>query len=574
MIRFPFRFISAFLILLSFFSCDSQQRDNKNLKIDLQTKIKSLDPAQVFSGEGLTLIAQVCEPLFEYHYLNRPHEIRPLLAKELPRLSENKKVYEIEIKEGIFYHAHRSLGEHLRELKAEDFIHQIKRLALPSKNSPGISYFTNIVGFKEFVEKLKTDENKYFTETISGLSTQGDYKLRIELKEEDQNFIYALSMPFVCPLPIDFVKFLNNNLEIDLIGTGPFEWSSLDFSKQLFHLKKNINYRKDYYPSSGDRYSHSKNLLSFKKQRIPFVQNIEFRFVETEEERIELFLNKELDFIEITGKNLDELLLGKGPLIDKINKLGAKVHYFPSITNRWLSFNMKDPILGPNLKLRKAISHGINYDKYFDYVTGSMALKAHSIFTPGVYGYDPAKSYSFTYDLELAKKLLAEAGYPNGKGLRLRYSTRSTSQMSLREGAFIREQLSTLGIKVEIEYLSFTDFLTLGRAGKLQFFTDNWIYDFPDPSNMLQLLYSKNHPGINKSAFNDEEYDQLYLSVLSEKSPSKKLQSMNLMERIVYNKLPWIMLSYERKYLLIHKDVHNLRSSSFIKNYLKYINIE
>jgi len=100
--------------------------------------------------------------------------------------------------------------------------------------------------------------------------------------------------------------------------------------------------------------------------------------------------------------------------------------------------------------------------------------------------------------------------------------------------------------------------------------------DYPDPSNILQLLLKKNHPGINKSVYSNKDFDKLFqeytqLKSVGNDSP-KILELLNEMEQIVLKDLPWIMLYIHRGHIISKGEIKNLRSSTFIRNYIKYLN--
>src|SRR5688500_11245922 len=142
---------------------------------------KHLDPVQSYTEDEARFTQQVYEPLLQYHYLKRPYELMPLTAVEVPkaRAIEGGKfsVYEIRIRPGIRYQPHpafveanfllgRDRVENLaspyelsmgtRELTADDYIYQIKRLAHPRLHSPIFGLMAEyIVGMAEYAETLK-----------------------------------------------------------------------------------------------------------------------------------------------------------------------------------------------------------------------------------------------------------------------------------------------------------------------------------------------------------------------------------------------------------------------------------
>ena len=242
--------------------------------------------------------------------------------------------------------------------------------------------------------------------------------------------------------------------------------------------------------------------------------------------------------------------------------------YFSTISSRWLAFNMKDKTLGANLKLRQAIAHAIDFDEYINVLTNSTNLKANSIYNPSIPGYLPSNELPYEYNLEKAKKLMAES---NLTGVTLTYSTRGRQKIYEVEGALLKKYLARIGINLKIEMLTFSNFLKKGRAGKLQFFTDNWIYDYPDAENNIQLLTTKNSPGINKSGYSSTKVDSLYNKLTETQRQQDRFQIMREVEAEVNKDLPWVMLMYDSSYVLHSNKVKNFRKSFFIRNYVKYI---
>ena len=139
---------------------------------------------------------------------------------------------------------------------------------------------------------------------------------------------------------------------------------------------------------------------------------------------------------------------------------------------------------------------------------------------------------------------------------------------------FIKKHLEAIGLKVQIEVLTFPDFIRKGRAGELMFFTDNWLFDYPDGENILQLLVSRNFPGVNKSAYSNPRIDALYDELKTTSNLDLRDAIIQQMEEIVFNDLPWIPMMYESSFVLQYPEIKNFRKSSIIRNYVKYLKLE
>lgn len=545
---------------------------DKTLKMALSRPIKSFDPAIAFNDDSLKVIGQSFETLYQYHYLKRPYEVIPLLAEGMPKISSDGRTYTIKIKEGVQYHNHSGVFKGPRYVKAQDFINQIKRLAFKPIKSTGTWLFSGkIRGFDEFSKEVGDSFEKMLSTPIAGVKAMDDLTLRIELTRPEPNMLYFLCMTFTTPVPKELLEANNNDLTETLVGTGAFYLESKYGNELTF--KKNTNYRPEKYPSAGDRYANTQKLLISSSERLPFLDGIVFKTIEDEGKRWDAFMNGELDILSVPKKFLVNIVQGDSEVKEDLQERGIKIKHFSSISSRWLGFNMSDPILGKNLSLRKAIAHAIDFDQYIEVMSNNTNLKANSIFNPSIPGYNPSRQMSYHYDLEKAKELLKEAGFKAGE-LELTYSTRGSQSIHMEEANFIKDQLSNIGINVKVNVLDFSEFLKKGRAGELQFFTDNWIYDYPDAENVLQLLVSSNAPGINKSVYKNSQVDSLYNKLVKTLEKHTRLSIMREIENVVDREVPWVMLMFESSYILHSPHIKNFRKSYFIRNHLKYIKKE
>lgn len=544
------------------------------LSLALDNAFDSLDPSQAYSDDSLIVSAQVLEPLFQYHYLKRPYEIQPLVAEALPQFEEKGLVLKIKILKGISFHDHPAFKGKSRYLKAEDFVNQFKRLAMKSLKSPGRSLFSGLVlGFDDYGQKINENWKKVKSTPLEGVTAVDDQTLMIKMSRSEPNMIYYLALNFAVPVPWEIIEFFDNKLDKTLVGTGPYEYSG--FSSNFFSMKKFAKYRLDYYPSSGDRYANVEKLLVSSKEKIPFIDEVRFYVTSQEEERWQKFLKREIDLLTVPKTFIPKLYDPNGELSAELKSKDVKLMHFPILANRWLSFNMRNPLLGKNDFLRRAIAYSIDYTKYVQVLSQNTNLRANSILVPGISGYLPAKDFRFKYDPALAKAYLKQAGFDKPEKMpTITYSTRGNQSIHLLEADFIKTHLEAIGLKVKIEVLAFPDFIRKGRAGELMFFTDNWLFDYPDGENILQLLVSRNFPGVNKSAYSNSLIDKLYDELKQTTSMDQRDRIIQQMEEIVFNDLPWIPMMYESSFVLQYPEIKNFRKSSIIRNYVKYLKIE
>lgn len=571
--------INICLVIALTFGCNKKEtinKDSKILNVALTSEISTLDPVNSYDNVSGMIIYNICEQLYDYHYLNRPYELKPLLADGMPVIENKGQRYVIKIKKGVRYHDHPAFQGKTRTVIAQDFITQLKRLSYTPLNSTGWWVVDGVIkGVNEFKKTVGSDFEKFKTTSIAGVSAPDNYTLVIELTQPSPQFIYKLSMSFMSPVPLEVVEYDKNDLSKNPIGTGPFYLSKMDATKEI-NLTKFQNYHENFYPSEGDRFANSRGLLKDSGEKIPFLEGIHFLVVNDNNTRWELFNQNKLDIIVLPQEFYSQVFDDVGNLREEVKIKNMRLQTMPTLTYWWLAFNMKDPLLGKNINLRKAIAHAVDMDKYIQLFTNNTGQRANSILPPGILGYDPSATLPYEYNLEKARDFLTKAGYPGGKNLpELVYDTRAESKISHDQAEYFKSQLALIGIKLKIVKNNFKQYLEKSRTGHLQFFQDGWTLDYPDAENIFQLLISLNHPpGPNASFYSRPELDAMYEKLSKLPDGEEKKALILKMEKMVNDDLPWVMQYYSRNFILYHDYVKNYRPSDLIWSYPKYIRVK
>jgi ABC-type transport system substrate-binding protein len=233
-------------------------------------------------------------------------------------------------------------------------------------------------------------------------------------------------------------------------------------------------------------------------------------------------------------------------------------------------------------KLRQAMSLAHNRPERIDIFANGRAEPAQGPIPPDFNGYDPDFRNPYSeYDLDKAKKLLAEAGYPDGIGpdgeqLSLNFDTTGSSTATMQNADFFRQEMKKLGIKIVINQNTWTEFQEKLRTNRAQIYALGWIADYPDPENFLQLFYGPNKsPNPNNANYINPEYDALYdkMAALSDFDPEeaqRKYELCRKMEKIVTEDCPWIFGLNYYSYTLCHKWRRNFKPHAFMYNSVKY----
>lgn len=563
------------LSILVLIGCTNKNKKTDTIEISLTGEISTIDPAGCYDTVCYVPVAQVYESLYEFDYLKRPYSLRPLLAEGLPSVSSDRLTYTFKLKEGIKYHNSKLVPQG-REVKAQDIANQIKRLAFLGTNSRGFWLFDGkIKGLNEWRNKVQADLNLFFTESVEGLQTPDEQTLVIHLKYPYPQLLYAMAMNFTSPIPEEAIKATKNDFSRDSIGTGAYYITSYN-SSQGVDLQKHVGYKTSVYPREGSRYAQDKGFLKDAGAKLPFMDKVRLVVIKEAQTDWLNFLKKKIDMINLTKDHYHVALTPEGKLKPEIIKDEIALQASPTLIYWWIAFNMKDPVVGKNLNLRKALAHAVNIEKYIELFTYNVAQKANSIYPPGIPGYSPAAELPYKYDIRLAKEYLKKAGYPEGKGLApLKFDIRGSDTLRRQMGEFLQQELRSIGVTIEIQINTFPAFLEKARKGELQFWQGGWVLDYPDAENVLQLLSSQNlPPGQNYFNYVNAEFDQNFKELREIENGKRKFELMKKMEDIVNADLPWIMQYYARSYVLSHKYLKNFMYSDIIYNNIKYLKIE
>ena len=170
---------------------------------------------------------------------------------------------------------------------------------------------------------------------------------------------------------------------------------------------------------------------------------------------------------------------------------------------------------------------------------------------------------------------MAKAGYPDGKGFpELQYDCPSTTT-ERQMAEYLQQQLAQIGIKMNIQQFSWSQFNERMRDRKSQMFGYAWAADYPDAENFLQLLYGPNKaPGNNTSNYENKEYDKLYEQASKLPPGPERTALYKKMRDIFVEDSPWIPMVNRFRYQLYHSWVKNFKPELTVANYFKYIRVD
>ncbi len=655
----------ACLVCLCLWACDGATPNNPYPTSEAKENIYYtafsiqpgyLDPAKSYTTDQSIFVMQIYEPPLQYHYLLRPFELIPLTVTEMPKVEyihdDNGNIiyseYIIKIKPGILYQPHPAFaknteGEYLyhamnekemrgietlndfkeagtRELTAEDYVHEIKRLASPVINSPIYGLMSDyIVGLKELNQQLQTIYDKQTFEqkqldyidvrdiSFKGAQVIDRYTYKVKIYGNYPQFRYWLAMPFFAPMPWEADVFyaqlplIKKNITLDWfpIGTGPYMMTENNPNRRLV-MEKNPNFRGELYPSEGTPEDVKNGLLLDAGKTMPFIDKIVFTLEKENIPRWSKFLQGYYDASGIASDNFDQAIQtgnGEAEITPKLKAQGISLLKEVQLTNFYWGFNMLDETVGgyseQQQKLRQAISIAFDIEEFIQIFTNDRGIAAQGPLPPGVFGsgginpyvYDTVDGKPVRKSINQAKQLMREAGYPEGIDpktdqrlvLNLDVPSRGDPDEKARYG-WMRKQFSKIGIDLNVRGTDWNRFRSKLEKGQIQIYGLGWVADYPDPENFLFLFYGSNSKalqgGVNSSNYNNPQVDNLFNLMMRMESTPERLQIIQEMIDILHRDAPWIWGYHPEDFILKQDWIYNVNINEMVRGNLKYYRVD
>jgi len=259
---------------------------------------------------------------------------------------------------------------------------------------------------------------------------------------------------------------------------------------------------------------------------------------------------------------LDYVALEKGDYEqDKDNPaLKDQIKQWDRAATYYLGMNQRAYPPFKDKRVRQAVAHAIDRDSIIKEVLLGINQKAEGIVPKGIFGYDPDLK-GLAYDPALAKKLLAAAGYPDGKGLPpLRLSFREQVPDLRKTAEVLKEQLGAVGVQVNLNEMEWGAFLKENENFKTEAFHMRWAADYPDPQDFLSLLLTTTGTQ-NYTGYSNPQYDALCRQADAETDPAKRTALYRQAEKIVVDDAPWVPLYFQKDLELMKPYVSGVRDS-------------
>ena len=454
----------------------------------------TLDPARQRDIYSLAVDQQLFDGLVEF---DQTLNITPALAQFWIG-SRDGLTWTFTLRKGVKFH-------HGREVTADDVVYSFTRLLDPRIRSGGADLFMNIQGATEFREGR--------AKQVAGLAAPDRYTVRVTLTEAPVPFVSVLAVGQAKIVPRELVEEQGDAFGSQPVGTGPFRFVRWERGKEIV-LAANA----DYFDGP------------------PKLARLIFRIFpgDRREGAFPEFQAGALEDSWIPTKDYRQIIAGQG------------YQYFrrPIFNLRHYGFNTRVKPLDDR-RVRQALVYAIDREAMVTEIWLGRHALARGILPPGTLGFNP-KLKGYPHDPARARELLAQAGYPGGRGFpTLTIWSGARSDEIVREHERIRKDLEAVGIAAEFQYNP--DWPSFSRAmqeRKLPIFLRAWFADVPDPENFLAKLFHSGSP-FNYMGYASPAVDALLDKARAEPDMARRVEVYRRAEEMILEDAPLIPVSHQ-----------------------------
>ncbi len=551
------------------------------------------DPAQINDLYSNYVVSHVFEPPLQYDFLARPPVLRPRTAQAMPEVSADFREFTIRIKPGIHFQDDPVFNGKRRELVAQDYVYQAKRVADPKWKSPLWSTLesTQITGLAELRKQSQQPGARFdYDQEIEGLRTLDRYTLRIRLDEPNPRFaeLLADARPFGA-VAREVVEAYDKDIMGRPVGTGPFRLAGWKRASSIV-LERNPGFRDEFYdaqPAPDDKQGKA-ILAKLKGRKLPMVDRVEISVIEESQPRWLSFLNAQQDTVNVPLEFVT-LAAPNGKIAPALEKRNIQLERVLNPDVAITFFNMDNPVVGgyspEKVALRRAIALGYNIDEEIRLIRRGSMIPAQSQVPPMTSGYDPSfTSEMSTFDRARAKALLDTYGYidrdgdgwreqPDGTPLVLEIATES-SQLDRAFNELWKRQLDALGLQVKFNQNQWPENLRNARAGKLMIWLLGNTATRPDSDDFLAFGWSKNIGSSNFARFVRPEYDRLYDRQRQMPDGPERDAVIREMKRMFVVWMPYKVHGHRYSNDVSQPWLIGYRRHPFARDFFKYVDID
>lgn len=505
---------------------------------------RSLYPHNVTDAVSWRIISQVYQGLV--HLDAKELKISPSIA-ERHEVNDNATRFTFFLRKNVYFHDDPCFPDKKgRQVTAHDFKYCFDRLCEGRADNQLYWMFENKVkGANEYYESFKNGSP--LAEGVSGVKVIDDYTLEIELVQPFGSFLRILSTAAGWVFPKEAVEMYGEDMRTHAVGTGAFRLKTVKEGDVVI-LEKNPNY--------WDIDEHGNKLPYLDGVKITFMKEKKTELMEFRNENLHMVYKLPTESITDVLADLDEAKQGGNPPF--------QMQSTPIMATQYYGFlHASDIFSDPNV--RKAFNLAIDRESIVTYTLRGKGIPAEQGIVPPSFSQYPSESVQgYTFNADEARKLLAEAGYPNGKGFpELTLQLNSGGKTNEQVAVALQNQFSeNLGVKIEFNILPLNQHYERVETAKADFWRAGWLADYPDPENFLNILHSSHIPPelgdrayLNPFRYRSTAFDSLYDLAAKEADEAKRMELLAQADNVAMADAAVLPIYYDEVIRLLDNSV-------------------
>jgi oligopeptide transport system substrate-binding protein len=501
-----------FLVLAVAFPwpASAQPKRGGTFRSVFQSDPPTLDPQLASDTTSSAIIHQLFDGLVE---LDEKLQIQPSIAEKWT-VSPDQRVYTFSLRHGVKF-------QNGREVKAADFKYSLERAA--KGKTPWV--VEKLLGAPEVIKGQGKE--------IRGIRVADDYTLELTLERPFAPFLMLMAHDPAFVVPREEVERLGEKeFGSKPMGTGAFRFVSWRHDDQVV-----LEAFKDHFRGA------------------PYLDRVVYRVIPDENTRFQEYKTGSLEVVDVPT--------GQFRAVQGDPGLSKQLYTWANLGVYSLRFTMTQPPFKDNRKLRQALNYAVDKQAIANVIMEGSVLPAKGVLPPTMPGHNP-EAAGYPYDKPKALKLLAEAGYPDGKGLPPITLHYNTSGLHKRIVELVQAQLRDLGIPIQVANLDWAAYLKLVEDGGTQWHRLGWLADYPDPENFLTVLFHSRNigPPGNTARYANPEVDKLFDEADRLPAGPARLAKYREAEKVIVEDAPWVFVYWYGTRLLQKPSVRGLEHSA------------
>jgi oligopeptide transport system substrate-binding protein len=502
-------------------------------------ELRSLFPLSIVQASAHRIAAPLFEGLVRFD--QNDLTIRPALAGSW-EVDGTGTVYDFRLRDGVRFHDDPCFPNGRgRELTAQDVAQSLTALCTHHERNRQFWLFQDrVLGANaHYAATLQGEPSA----GVKGIEVGSDREVRITLLSAWPGFLQVLAHHGCWIYPREMTDHYGAEAGYHPVGTGPFKLRTLR-PGQVVVLERNAHYW------DSDEFGNA----------LPFLDALRVTFIPDKKVELEQFEKGNLSLIyELPVDRTDLLQENAANTYQVQSAAGLSVQYY--------AFNSARPPF-EDVRVRRAFSMAIDRSILVDSVLNGLGLvAAHGLVPPGFANYPYALVPETRFDPLAARQLLAEAGYPGGRGLPqvlLQVNGDGFGYIAVAER--VQSMLERhLGARVVTTVLPTEQHFDRVEHGRAQFWREGWVADHPDPENFLAFFQGRNVPVdstqpayLNSVRYRNSTFDSLIDRAVMAGTETDRLSALALAERRLMEDALVVPLYHERSIRLLQANVRGL----------------